>query len=163
MLLGNHEQMCLNAMAAYYEPDARRLWTSNGGNVTYRELCYHRSASCRHRILQFLCQLPDHLDIEVDDKRLHLVHGFPGNDTESRVWNRPELDTVTPIPGKTVILGHTPVPFLYPDTQRQEVIKRPQRIFHGNGFIDIDCGCGNKLSTRRLACLRLEDMQEFYT
>lgn len=37
------------------------------------------------------------------------------------------------------------------------------RIWHGNNIIDIDCGCGNLRSEhRRLACLRLDDMAEFY-
>ena len=36
-------------------------------------------------------------------------------------------------------------------------------IMHGNGIIDIDCGCGHqKTAHRRLACLRLDDMAEFY-
>ena len=39
----------------------------------------------------------------------------------------------------------------------------PYQIFHGKGFICIDCGCGNLTNPyRRLACLRLEDMAEFY-
>ncbi len=30
-------------------------------------------------------------------------------------------------------------------------------------MIDIDCGCGNRNAAhRRLACLRLDDMAEFY-
>ena len=35
-------------------------------------------------------------------------------------------------------------------------------IWHGNGIIDIDCGCGHETELRRLACLRLDDMTEFY-
>ena len=38
----------------------------------------------------------------------------------------------------------------------------PFKIWYGDGIIDIDCGCGNKTDLRRLACLRLEDMAEFY-
>ena len=34
-------------------------------------------------------------------------------------------------------------------------------IWHGNGIIDIDCGNLNA-PHRRLACLRLDDMAEFY-
>ena len=34
---------------------------------------------------------------------------------------------------------------------------------HRDNIIDIDCGCGNLRSEhRRLACLRLDDMAEFY-
>ena len=35
-------------------------------------------------------------------------------------------------------------------------------IFHHPQYIDIDCCCGYDFSVRRLACLRLEDMAEFY-
>lgn len=38
----------------------------------------------------------------------------------------------------------------------------PFEIFHAPGLIGIDCGCGNETDLRRLACLRLEDMREFY-
>ena len=37
------------------------------------------------------------------------------------------------------------------------------RFAGGDGIIDIDCGCGNRNAAhRRLACLRLDDMAEFY-
>lgn len=35
-------------------------------------------------------------------------------------------------------------------------------IYHGPGFIGIDCGCGTADRVGALACLRLEDMSEFY-
>lgn len=162
MLLGNHEQMCLDTLGTGNVLGARKLWVSNGGNVTYREMCYHISAEKRHQILRYLYQLPDHLDIEVKGNQFHLVHGFPGSNTEARIWTRPKQDTVDPMPGKTVILGHTPVPFLYSEDRMDEVLRAPQKIFRGKGFIGIDCCCGNLLPTRRLACLRLEDMREFY-
>ena len=39
---------------------------------------------------------------------------------------------------------------------------QPLSIWHGDGLIDIDCGCGNASEHRRLSCLRLDDMAEFY-
>ena len=35
------------------------------------------------------------------------------------------------------------------------------RIYHGSGRIGIDCGCA--YPEGRLACLRLDDMKEFYS
>ena len=35
-------------------------------------------------------------------------------------------------------------------------------IEHAEGFIDVDCGCGGVIPGARLACLRLDDMKEFY-
>ena len=42
MLLGNHEQMCLDTLGPKNEFGARDLWRQNGGMPTYRELLYHR-------------------------------------------------------------------------------------------------------------------------
>lgn len=43
MLLGNHEQMCLDTLGPKNEFGARDLWRQNGGMPTYRELLYHRA------------------------------------------------------------------------------------------------------------------------
>ena len=54
-------------------------------------------------------------------------------------------------------MGHTPTCFLTGD------FTSPLSVWKGNGVIDIDCGCGNlNAAHRRLACLRLDDMAEFY-
>ena len=60
-------------------------------------------------------------------------------------------------PDTICIVGHTPTIFL---TGQMDV---DSSIWHGNRIIDIDCGCGNlNAPHRRLACLRLDDMAEFY-
>ena len=54
-------------------------------------------------------------------------------------------------------MGHTPTAFL---TGRMD---EDFRIWHGEGILDLDCGCGSRNNPhRRLACLRLEDLAEFY-
>lgn len=78
MLMGNHEQMCLDTLGKNNVYGARQLWASNGGSVTRRELLYHMDAWRRNAILNFLSSLPDRLDIEVNSRRFHLVHGCPG-------------------------------------------------------------------------------------
>lgn len=57
---------------------------------------------------------------------------------------------------RIAIVGHTPTCYMSGD------MESPFAIWHGNGLIDIDCGCGNKTELRRLACLRLDDLKEFY-
>ena len=157
MLLGNHEQMCLSTLGPGNEVGARDLWRYNGGATTYRELLYHRTPQQRNRILRFLSGLPDHLDLTVDGQKFHLVHGCPGEDHETRIWGRVEPDSTSPYPDTVCIVGHTPTVFLTDKTD--EVYA----IWHGNGIIDIDCGCGHlNVMNRRLACLRLDDMAEFY-
>ena len=56
MLLGNHEQMCLDTLGPRNQFGARDLWRQNGGAPTYRELLYHRSAPEKNRILRFPTQ-----------------------------------------------------------------------------------------------------------
>lgn len=54
-----------------------------------------------------------------------------------------------------------PYPFDHIFAHRQRKAA-PPGILAGNNIIDIDCGCGNRHSEhRRLARLRLDDMEEF--
>ena len=156
MLLGNHEQMCLDTLGPNNVYGSRALWTENGGSGTYQELLHMCELEERRRIINYLLELPDCLDIEVNGRRFHLVHGVPSDDHNIRIWDRPNADADAPLPGRIVIVGHTPT--CYMTGNQSEAFK----IWYGNGIIDIDCGCGNKTEYRRLACLRLDDMQEFY-
>lgn len=36
------------------------------------------------------------------------------------------------------------------------------RILHTPGFVNIDCGCGYDIPIKALACIRLEDIVEYY-
>ena len=157
MLLGNHEQMCLSTLGPNNEFGARELWQQNGGMTTYQELLYHCTPQKRNRILQFLSGLPDYLNLTVDNRNFHLVHGLPGDDRDTRIWGRVEPDSASLYPDTVCIVGHTPTVFL---TGRRD---EDYSIWHGKGILDIDCGCGNlNAPRRRLACLRLDDMAEFY-
>lgn len=157
MLLGNHEQMCLSTLGPRNELGARDVWRQNGGMATYRQLLYHCTPQRRNRILRFLSGLPDHLDLTVGGQNFHLVHGFPGADHHTRIWGRVESGSASPYPDTVCIVGHTPTAFL---TGRMD---EDCSIWHGDGIIDIDCGCGSQNAPhRRLACLQLDDMAEFY-
>ena len=156
LILGNHEDLLLKTLGPHNEIGARQLWQQNGGSSTRRDLLYCRPPEVRKKIISFLLKLPDHLDIEVNGKKYHLVHGYPGDNQDDRIWNRPPKNGIAPLPGKTVIIGHTPTVFLKGDDGQ------PFTVWHGDGIICIDCGCGNKTLLRRLACLRLDDLQEFY-
>lgn len=90
-------------------------------------------------------------------QRFHLVHGYPGEGHETRIWGRVEPDNRSPFPDTICIVGHTPTVFLT-DGHDEDF-----SIWHGDGILDIDCGCGSmKAAHRHLACLRLDDMAEFY-
>lgn len=162
MIIGNHEELMLTTLGPRNEIGARQTWKENGGGNTYRTMVYILSAEERNRILDFVQQLPDYLEIEVNGQQFYLVHGNYGETRFNRLWGRPEPPpTEPPIPGATVIVGHTCTYYLnlYCEDYDENA---PWEIFYGPGLIGIDCGCGNDSELRRLACLRLDDMKEFY-
>ena len=162
LILGNHEQMMLDAFWSPNEYDARRLWKQNGGGNTYRTMVYRTSTEERLRILRFIQELPDHIELEVNNRLFYLVHGNVGETRHERIWDRPEPPpTEPPLPGKTVVVGHTCTYYLNILVDGYDE-NGPFEIFYAPGLIAIDCGCGNSTDLRRLACLRLDDLKEFY-
>ena len=161
-IIGNHEQMMLDSFWSGNDYDARRLWTYNGGGVTYRTMVYKMPTEERLQILRFIQESPDFIEIEVNGQQYHIVHGMPSHDRTTRLWDRPEPPPKEPpLPGKICIVGHTSTYWLnmYREHYRENT---PLEIFHAPGLICIDCGCGSGYALRRLACLRLDDMKEFY-
>lgn len=168
MLLGNHEYMFLQCFRPWATEVDHSRWARNGNAPTLAGFQRLREKQ-QVEILGFLATLPTHLEVAVGARRFYLVHGFPGENVHDAVWGRPQPDTPNPIPDTTLLIGHTPVLNLgrSPEEQDQEVgalmaRKDHLRIFHGPGFLDLDCGCGHMLPVKALACLRLEDMAEFY-
>jgi len=171
-ILGNHEYMCMQYFKDDCDETIRRRWNRNGNFYTlygFDEI----SAEEKEKILSFIEECPDKAEITVNGQDFYLVHGFYGENKHDRVWNRPKMDTVIELPNNAkIIVGHTPVVELYVKdggnedhyvysrelTNRGEFLK----ILHAEGFIDIDCSVGYGLSAARLACLRLDDMAEFY-
>ena len=168
MLLGNHEYMMLDYLKPDPDPIAIRRWNRNGNRPTL-DAYLKLEARDRQAILDYLKSLPTHLEVEVNGQRFYLVHGFPGANVHDEVWHRPEMDTPNPIPGYQVIIGHTPVlSLIKPEEEKvryaMELERRGEHlhICHAEGFIDIDCGCGHTYPIKALACIRLEDVVEYY-
>lgn len=166
-ILGNHEHMLLGTLGSHNQIGAKRLWFSNGGEVTMNEwlMCCKEE---QRELLAWLEQLPSFMELSVGGRDFYLVHGWPGDTEFDRVWGRPDLESINPLGGKTLIIGHTPVPSLM--RGKWEYLSKlvaeggHVRIFKNSEFIDIDCGCAMHASPlSRLACLRLEDLEEFYT
>ena len=87
------------------------------------------------------------------------------------LFRSPEIDTPSPLTKDiTLIIGHTPVMFLHAKNDDELIgyIESVQnsgdhlKIEHCNGWINLDCGAGQDLPISRVACLRLDDMAEFY-
>ena len=177
MLLGNHEYMMLNAL---YHPCGKlqqmrnlELWYRNGGEITHDAWkCLQESE--RIEIFEYLAKLPINEEVELNGERFLLTHAAPldwfegyrnrsrfKNAKEFALWHRFHGGEVN-LSGRTVIFGHSGT-YHYQQSD-------PMKIWHGIGLIGIDCGaaysdeqlCG--IGCRgRLACLRLDDGQEFYS
>lgn len=181
MLLGNHEYMMLRALTmpcpridspweGTYLPRELRLWYSNGGRVTH-EYLKHIRKSVRQEIFDYLNSLPLNIDITVNEQPYKLVHASPLENyelyrgrydsiEEFAVWER--WNQCTPVPeGYVLIFGHTPTINFHDEN--------PLTIWHSDNAIGIDCGSGFSkiknayLEQGRLACLRLDDLKEFYS
>lgn len=173
MLLGNHEYMMLNAIGHcsdaaeeefYTNWSGRSLWYRNGGEVTHCQLKYMRK-DFRAKLFDYLYHLPVNLETEVNGVKYKLVHASPvenyncylhsekyKDEKAFAVWSR--WTQSQPVPdGYKMIFGHTPTIYF----QNEE----PLRIWKSKNAIGIDCGCG--FEQGRLACLRLDDMKEFYS
>lgn len=168
MLLGNHEYMMLQYLSHDATDIDRHRWNRNGNSPTL-DAYFKLEAKEQQGILDYLKSLPTHLEIEAGSKRFYLVHGFPGENIHDEVWSRPELDTPNPMPGYQVVIGHTPVLNLVKPAEEQleyaaDLERRGDhlKIIHASGFINIDCGCGHGMPIKALACIRLEDMVEYY-
>lgn len=159
VLMGNHEYFFYSAL--FWGEDAwqmKRDWfrECNGGHPTWE---YYRECSQKKKsdIKAFIRDLPITKEIQVGERCFYLVHGYPADNLDGQIWGRPNPTTNNPIPGKTVIVGHTPTPNL----EEEQFWTQDAQIVHLPGLIDIDCGsvCWEY---GKLACLRLEDMKEFY-
>lgn len=185
MVLGNHEYMMLRALDPLHfyntnEVDVDRLiddveiWYANGGQVTHRGIKL-LSKEARESLFAYLRGLPLSINVIVNGRNFVLVHAAPPalyskhcEEYESvrkfSVWYRvPSDEPITEDPNTTVIFGHTPTVLLGQNTD-------PLEIFWGDHRIGIDCGAAFPnnpeefhLPRGRLACLRLEDLKEYYS
>lgn len=180
MTMGNHEKMLLDAFGTSGElikpidDKAMNLWMRNGGDITLSYLKHIRKET-RREIFAYLSELPLEYKITIGDRRYILVHAAPPelysksdprykqfhDPEEFSVWYR--INWYDQMPeGYTVVFGHTPTMLKYNESGK---------IYFGdNQIIGIDCGAGLPkegspfFSYRgRLACLRLNDMKEYYS
>lgn len=169
MILGNHEHMMLcNIDDDYHRKHLwvkKSLWMHNHGYFTYK--AYHYlDKNVQKEMINYLKSLPLNIDIEVNQKKYKLVHGAPeiwydyGEDyyftdeTEYALWHRLDSKDKEREFDYCVVFGHTTT------TRYQD--KEIPSIYKDDKFIGMDCGCGFE-GKYRLACLRLDDMKEFYS
>lgn len=180
MLLGNHELMMLEALDenGYVSKNAigrfgRKIdiWYNNGGMVTHNYI-KHLSIPMRREIIEYLKSLPVSYDFDFHGMHYKLVHAAPpewyetsdryySNEKEYAVWER-RYPAYGNTETYTVIFGHTPTIHFQSEN--------PMEIHYEEFAIGIDCGAGGaeyvpvqRKRKGRLACLRLDDLNEFYS
>lgn len=151
----------------YRTEHSYRNWTYNGGESTFREYL-GLSVSERTEVIEFLSGLPYYFELAVEYQKYMLVHTIPvGFEKEKPMENYKPLDLLfhpdikkdewngSFYDDKILIVGHTPT--LSIGNEYAGKILRKERI------INIDCGCAYINDDRRkLGCLRLDDMKEYY-
>lgn len=160
LLLGNHELMMRDCVV---DGGDCELWLLNGGMTTLLEY-FNLPTESMLLLWQYLKNLPVQVELRVGGTDFVLAHSTPKflypeegfanrvSQTELAVWTRVERDAPL-FRDQTLVFGHTPTLY-YQDGQ-------PMRIWYDGRRIGIDCGCADP--NGRLACLRLDDMKEFYS
>lgn len=162
LLKGNHEKMYEDA----FETGDYTLWHYNGGQITHLNLI-KSGLDKEQQVYNYIKKL-DYIII-VD--KFILVHAgvfYPDNHNELELkeflkhqhedyclWSRENIYYEESYKDYTVICGHTPVQSILNNYNNPKILKRA-------GTIYIDCGCCFETINGKLACLRLDDMQEFY-
>ena len=157
-------------MPEYYYERKQSLWYRNGGQITHDYLKHIRKTT-RQEIFEYLEKLPINIELTLNNRKFILTHAAPAElyetcgrkyecERDFAVWMR--FDSFPVLEDCTVIFGHTPtIRFQYDN---------PMAIWDVKSWIGIDCGCmlpekGDPWSGAlgRLSCLRLDDMQVFYS
>ena len=103
LLRGNHEDMMLQSLQ---NPGSRweRIWSANRNKQTVTDYL-SLSPSMRYEVIEFLESCPVSLDLDVENRKFHLVHGWPNLDDDdfAKVWTRPTFESVNPLT-KTLVV-----------------------------------------------------------
>ena len=157
---GNHEYMFLE----FYINGNAKSWFYNGGYVTYNQIC-ERGQEYADSLYNWISRL----DLVYVYDKFIITHAglyLPENqndytieqiidmqDTDYVLWSRSQIGNERRYKDYTIINGHTPTLYIDPNQKEMSIIKQ-------NGTIYTDCGA--VFDDGRLACLRLDDMKEFY-
>ena len=166
MILGNHEDMMLRYYDSYSSYD-RRLWYSNGGDVTDSEFKL-LSEEEQKEILNFFKSLPLEYNLEINNKKYNLVHGsyvsskMRSSYTDSEykqqvIWGRIRKWDIGP-DDCVVVFGHT-------CTRKYKDSTPKYTIWKQDNLIGIDCGMAGYAfwpNQCQLGCLCLNNLTEIY-
>lgn len=159
LLKGNHELMF---QENWRDTNDRYLYFYGGDDTFYRlknkKFEYKESFYKYIKNLPFLKIVDNFILVHAglylpnNYKNLNIEQIIDMQEEDICVWDRTILESNKCIKGYVIIIGHTP-------TQNIENYEKAE-IYRQEGLIDIDCGAC--FDNGKLACLRLDDMKEFY-
>ena len=171
MLLGNHEILMLNALGHHLfdVPDVDDKyyldwWYKNGGEITHKEF-NNLNQEDQTKIIKYLLDLPVDIELTIKKKKFVLCHAgyslmaaaLGYNKYYYCTWNR-DISHFHVFSKIKFIFGHTPT------SNFNFINSNPMQIVKFANAIDIDTGAAYvNTDGARLACLRLEDMKEYYS
>lgn len=191
MILGNHELLfmeyyeearginCTSLNNIYAESSIQR-WYRNGGDITHKNMLQYDAEEVLYKYFR---NIPTFKVLENDnfrDRKLILVHAGIKNlymyshienvyeflrtqTVEDLVWTRDYFYKDEVYQDYTIIHGHSPVQKILEEYEWKLDLKNEDvRILSFPGHKYMDCGCFIKEFYGKLACIRLEDNQEFY-
>ncbi len=175
LLLGNHEYLMWKSYTekdAWERNKATSLWLRNGGEVT-KNAVDRLMGGEKIEVLDYIFSLDKY---EILDKYILCHAGIRmaslwANRTVEEIMRRQDVLDILQIreeyyrrkaiEGKIVISGHTTTNYVRDYVGEKRVT--PISIWYDKTFKDkIGIDCGACFEDGRLACLRLDDMQEFY-
>lgn len=167
-LRGNHDDTAMKVIRYMFDPSEMfnedklvpmiESWVSDGGNTTLSQFL-SLSSEEKEKALLYLWNSKFYLEIEVKGNKYLLAHTVPEKEImlnpdeleyEDFIWGEPDYD-LQYFDDKIIVTGHTPTGFIDKEYNG--------RIYVKNNHIAIDCGA---VFGKKLACIRLDDMQEFY-
>lgn len=167
LLKGNHEEFFIEHFEE--DDDDSYVWFFNGGQTTFEQI-EERGREYEENLYKFISSLPlikvidkyilvhSTLDFENNYNDLSLEEFINKQEKNTCLWSRDYIYKEKQYKDYTVICGHTPIQVINETSKDEEV-----KILHRKGTIYMDCGCFiGKSEGGKLACLRLEDMKEFY-
>lgn len=150
-LRGNHEQMMLETFNGEL---AESNWMLNGGHSTLDSFGVERVQEVSDKYISFLKQLPYYFELE----EYVLVHAGLNTDTASpfedkhaMLWIRGHEHDPAAINHKTVVHGHTPIPYEKVKDQVEQ---------QNSPLINLDNGCvykGKRDGMGKLCALELNE------
>lgn len=179
-LLGNHELNAIRALPQLVRAFRNggklectedeladiELWLYNGGEPTIRQF-QQLDPETATSVWNYIVGLDRYREVEAGGRRFVLIHTGPENFSPEKDLSEYTVDEVTfsrPTPDtryfedRMMVFGHTPTRIMYGMRHERP---RPDRIFHADTYIDIDCGAVFG-EGGRLGCLCLDTLEEFY-